>query len=232
MDTVAQPTAGTLAQRLRLRIYEHFVEHARPPLVEELMSEFDLSRSETVAVLDELVERRDVALVRGTARILMAFPFSAVATPFVARAGGQSYYANCSWDSIAFHEMLGEAVDIDAFCHHCAAPIRIEMRDGRAATVQPTTTIVHLSLRPAVWWEDIISSCSNKMVYFCSTAHRDASGVETATDKSASLTPDEVHALGRPLYRERLMIGYERPGAAALTEHFGALGLTGPFWSF
>lgn len=231
MDTVAQPTAGTLAQRLRLRIYEHFVEHARPPLVEELMSEFDLSRSETVAVLRELVDQRNVALIRGTARILMAFPFSAVATPFAVRSDGRAYYANCSWDSIAFHELLGRPVEIESFCHHCAAPIQIEMRDGRAAHLEPPTTIVHLALRPAQWWEDIILACSNTMVFFCSPAHRDASGVETATDKSVSLTPDQVHALGQPIYRDRLEIGYERPGRDALMAHFAALGLTGPYWS-
>ena len=56
--------------------------NGRPPVVEELMTEFGLTRAETTAVLRELADARHVALVSGTSRILMAFPFSAIATPF------------------------------------------------------------------------------------------------------------------------------------------------------
>src|SRR5690242_9701113 len=97
-----------LAQRVRLAVYEHFLEHSVPPLVEELMTQFGLTRPETVAVLRELSESRGIAVVKGTSRILMAWPFSAIATPFVVRARGKTYYANCSWDAVAFHSMLGE----------------------------------------------------------------------------------------------------------------------------
>ena len=126
----------TLLQRARLYVFRHFLEHAVPPVVEQLMSEFNLSRDDTMELLNELADARSIALVKGTDRILMAWPFSAVATPFRVRARGGDYFANCSWDAIAFHTMLGEAdVDIDSFCHHCATPIRIELRSGVATRV-------------------------------------------------------------------------------------------------
>lgn len=202
-----------------------------PPVVEQLMREFDLTRPHATDVLGGLAANRHIALVKGTDRILMAFPFSSIATPFVVRARGRTYYANCSWDAIAFHAMLGDDVRIDSFCDHCARPIAIELTGGRANLIEPDTTIVYLGLRPTEWWEDIITTCSNTMIFFCSTEHRGVSELSAPADKSASLSPDQVHRLSIPLYADRLKLEYERPGRDRLNEHFAALGLTGPYWS-
>ncbi len=110
----------TLSQRVRLHIFEQLVETGSPSVVEELMVEFGLSRAETTGVLRELADARHIALVEGTARILMAFPFSAIATPFRVTANGRDYFANCAWDAVAFHSMLDVPIAIDSFCHHCA----------------------------------------------------------------------------------------------------------------
>ena len=223
-------TRPTLDQRIRLFIYEHFAEHGSPPVVEQLMTWFDLSRPDSVEVLRRLAEARHIALVKGTARILMAFPFSAIATPFRVLANGRTYFANCAWDAVMFHEVLGTDIAIDSFCHHCATPIRIEMRDGRAVRVEPAEAIVYLALRPTQWWEDIITTCSNTMVFFASVDHRDASDLSSPADSAASLMPDQALALGRPLYAGRLSIDYVRPGREELMTHFTSLGLTGPYW--
>jgi hypothetical protein len=221
---------ATLAQRVRLHVYEHFVEHARPPVAEELMNLFSLSRDEVGAVLRELEAVRQIALVKGTLRVLMAFPFSAIATPFRVRARGRDYFANCAWDAVAFHAMLGEEVGIESYCHHCAVPIRVELGGGRATLVEPADAIVYLALRPTQWWDDIITTCSNTMVFFASAEHRDASDLCAPADQAASLTPDQVHALSGPLYSRRLQLDYARPGRDELMAHFAALGLTGPYW--
>lgn len=221
----------TLAQRVRMCIFESFVEHSVPPVVEQLMSEFSLGRPEAVEVLGDLAAARHIALVKGTARILMAFPFSSIATPFKVGSRGCSYYANCAWDAVALHSMLDADVHIDSYCHHCGRPITIELSGGRATLVEPTTTIVYLALRPGQWWEDIITTCSNTMVFFCSAEHRDASDLCAPADQAASLTPDQTHALSVPLYASRLSIDYLRPGREELLGHFAALGLTGPYWT-
>jgi alkylmercury lyase-like protein len=230
--TITQ-TQPTLAQRVRLFIFEYFREHAVPPVVEQLMSDFDLSRSDAVALLSELTAARHIALVKGTSRILMAFPFSAIATPFRVIASGRTYFANCAWDAIAFHAMLGTDIAIDSYCHHCAMPISIEMSGGRTTRVEPAGVIVYLGLRPAQWWDEIVTTCSNTMVFFASVEHRDASDISAAAgqpDKTASLTPDQVHALGVPLYSGKLSIDYVRPGRDELMAHFASIGLTGPYW--
>jgi hypothetical protein len=224
-------SAASLAQQIRLFIFQHLASTGNPPVVEQLMTEFGLSRDETAGFLRELADARHIALVNGTSRILMAFPFSAIATPFRVTANGRSYFANCAWDAVAFHSMLDADIEIDSFCHHCGAPIGIEFHDGRATRVAPAETIVYLALRPTQWWEDIITTCSNTMVFFASPDHRDASDIAAPTDQAASLTPDEVHALGVPLYSRKLSMDYARPGRDELAAHFASLGLTGPYWA-
>jgi len=194
------------------------------------MAWFSLDRASTVSVLLELAEARHLALVKGTERILMAWPFSAIATPFVVETHGHRYFANCSWDAIAFHAMLGEDVHVESRCHQCAAAISIELVHSRAISVAPSSTIVYLALRPSQWWEDIITTCSNTMVFFCSPEHRDVSNLCAPAEQAASITPDQAHRLGVPLYRHRLKIDYQRPGRDDLNAHFASLGLTGPYW--
>jgi len=221
----------TLQQRVRLSIFEHFLEHAAPPVVEQLMGDYSLSRDAATDVLRDLDEARHIALVKGTARILMAFPFSAIATPFRVTTRGRSYYANCAWDAIAFHAMLGDDVRVDSYCHHCADPIHIELTNGRASVVDPPETLVYLALRPTEWWSDIITTCSNTMVFFASPEHRDASDLCAPADQAASLSPDQVHALSEPIYAAKFTLEYARPTKEELLRHFAAIGLTGQYWT-
>ncbi|MEO6579489.1 MAG: organomercurial lyase [Candidatus Limnocylindria bacterium] len=224
-------TEPNLAIRTRRFIFEYFASHATAPVVEELMSEFSIKRDEATTVLDDLGAARHIALVKGTARLLMAFPFSSIATPFRVHARGRTYFANCAWDAVAFHAMLGEEdVDIGSFCHHCAEPIRVQMRNGAATLVDPPGTIVYLALKPTQWWDDIVTTCANTMVFFASGEHRDASDLCAAPDQAASLTPDQVHALSGPIYASKFAIDYARPGKEALEAHFAAIGLTGDYW--
>ena len=224
---VSEPT---LDQRVRLAIFQRLADTGRPPVVEELMAEFAMTRADAVATLNRLAEARHIALVNGTARILMAFPFSGIATPFQVVTEDQSYFANCAWDAVALHSTLGKDIRIESFCHHCGERITIEMSGGRATLVEPAEALVFLALRPAQWWQDIIATCSNTMVFFSSPAHRDASDLAASPEAAASLTPDQVHALGIPLYEKKLDIDYARPGRDELNAHFASLGLTGPYW--
>jgi Alkylmercury lyase len=224
-------TDDMLAARVRRFIFERFRDHAAPPVVEEMMTAFTLSRDEATSVLRELEAARHIALVKGTARILMAFPFSAIATPFRVAVGDRHYFANCAWDAVAFHAMLGADIRVDSYCHHCAAPITIEMSGGRATRVEPAETLVYLALRPTQWWDDIVATCSNTMVFFASPEHRDASDLCAPDDAAASLTPDQTHTLSLPIYPRKFDLDYTRPSRDELLSHFAATGLTSDYWT-
>lgn len=221
----------SLPASVRKFVFDHFLEHAAAPVIEGVMTEFSVARDEASQILHDLEAARHIALVKDTDRILMAFPFSAIATPFKVSTRRRPYFANCAWDAIAFHAMLGEDVRVDSFCHHCAAPIGIELAGGRAVRVEPEGAIVYLALPPTDWWADITTTCSNTMVFFASAEHRDASSLCESADSAATLTPDQTHTLGLPIYPRKFALDYARPSKQELLDHFAAMGLTGSYWT-
>jgi len=219
-----------LGQQVRKYVFEHFLDFSVPPVVEQIMKRFRLGRAQAVEVLQWLETARHVRLVPGTQRILMAFPFSAVATPFVVtRRNRRWYFANCAWDAVAFHAMLNEEVRIGTQCHHCAEPIAITLANGQAMAT-PRGPIVHLSLPASQWWNDIVNTCANHMVFFRSRSHLDDWRESNPGPEGASLTIEQTHALSVPIYRDKLKADYARPSKDELVAHFRALGLTGAFW--
>src|SRR2546428_3248081 len=74
--------ADSLARDVRKFVFDHFVEQAVPPVLEQIMERHRLPRNEAFAVLKALDDARRLKLVPGTQRILMAFRFPAVPTPF------------------------------------------------------------------------------------------------------------------------------------------------------
>ncbi len=215
---------------MRKYILDHFLEHAVPPVLEQIMDRFRLGRSQAFEVMQALEAGRHLKLVPGTQRILMAFPFSAVATPFrVRERGGRQYFANCAWDAVAFHAMLDEGVRIESRCHHCAEPIGIELAAGRVGGSAPGP-LVYLSLPASQWWTDIVNTCSNHMVFFRSAPHLDDWRAANSEPSGAALTIEQARALGLPIYRDKLQLDYARPSKDQLVAHFRGLGLTGAFW--
>ena len=220
-----------LRRQVRKLVYDTFLARAVPPVVEDVMGAFSIPRETVERNLGELDAARHLALVKGTSRILMAWPFSAIATPFRMQSGGREYFANCAWDAIAFHAMLREDVQVRSSCHHCAQPIEIDLSEGRAVRTEPAGAIVYLAIPAARWWDDIITTCSNTMVFFASPEHRDASPLCAGDAAGASLGPDEAYTLSGPIYGGRMELDYVRPPRTELVEHFARMGLTGDFWA-
>lgn len=219
-------------REIRKHVYDYFCETASAPVVEDIAARFELTRRETVEILKELESERHIAFVPGTVRILMAHPFSAIATPFRVRtAAGVDYFANCSWDAISLHVLLEEDVHIESFCHESGERISIELSSDRVVSAEPLDTLVYIGLPAARWWDNVVHTCSNTMLYFGSHAHRDrwlsTEGIETPGE---SLTIEQAIGLGIPIFRGKLELDYERPSPAELRRTFESMGLGGPFW--
>lgn len=217
--------------QMRLTVFDHFLRDATPPSVEQLMSELRLSRDDVERGLDRLEKDRHLQLVPRTHRILMAFPFSAIATPFrVYLNDGRAYFANCAWDAVAFHVMLRQPVRIHSFCHHCGNPILLHLTNGSSQSPGSELPLVYLDLPAAAWWNDIIATCSNSMVFFQSTSHLREWQTSHPGAQGAALAVDTVVRLSEPLYSGKLAAGYSRPPREQLVATFQELGLAGKFW--
>ncbi len=67
----------------------------------------------TALDVDDVIRIRD-------GHVDMAYPFSALPTPFVVRLpGGEERYACCAVDALGIAPMVGDRVEIRSRCHHC-----------------------------------------------------------------------------------------------------------------
>jgi len=218
-----------LFKEVRKWIYEYFLENERAPLVEEIMTHFRLQRNEAHQVLMDIEAAHNLALLPGTQRILMAHPFSAIATPFKVTIGSRRYYANCTWDAVAFHVMVSRDVHIDAFCHHCAEAISIDLSSGKVSSTPPNP-VVFLSVPAAKWWESIVNTCSNNMVFFSSQQHLNEWLRKHPDLNGEALTVDKTVELSRPTYSGKIELDFTRPTKEDLMKMWAKIGLTGDFW--
>jgi hypothetical protein len=222
--------APDLVRQVRKFIFDSFEATGAPPVVEQIMRRFGLDRTQAFQALAALQDAHHIALVKGTQRILMAFPFSSVTTPFRVTADGRTYYANCAWDSIAIHVALDREEIIDSYCHHCAEEVKIHLRDGNVLSSNPEEVIVYLALPASQWWQDIIDTCSNHMVFFSSEAHLEEWKKKSKVEGGVALTVGHMLELSIPLYKTKMSLDYSRPPKEQLQAYFGSLGLTGDFW--
>jgi len=215
---------------VRWAVFQVCLEKGLPPSVEQLMAELGKPRDAVEASLDRLDAARHLKLVPGTRRILMAFPFSGIATPYrVALDDGRQYCANCAWDALAFHPMLRRPIRVRSYCYHCAASVEFGVRDGQVDG-SPAPPVVYLGLPAAVWWRDIVTTCANTMLFFASSQHLQEWRSSQPGAIGQELSLETVLRLSEPIYATKLERDYSRPSREKLIETFRELNLTGEFW--
>jgi len=217
-------------QLVRKFIFDQFLEHSRPPVLEEVMTRFELDRAAAFGVLKELHDSHLLVLLAGSQRILMAHPFSSIASPFEVTISNKKYFANCAWDAIAFHVMLGKDVTVDSFCHHCAAKIKIQLRNIKIVSADPKEALVFIGVPAARWWEDVVNTCSNNMVFFYSKNHMEEWKEMNLGQTGETLTIDQTIKLSIPLYKDKMKLDYARPSKDELNSYMKSMGLTSDFW--
>jgi hypothetical protein len=140
---------------IRAFIYGHFAKTTHPPQVDETASYFALTSEQAAEAYEELQHRHAILLKPGTHEIQMAWPFSAVETPFKVRANNQTYFANCAWDSFGIPAALHTDADIEAVCAQSGEPVRLSVTSGQ---IQGLATLVHFLIPFRDWYSDLPST--------------------------------------------------------------------------
>lgn len=226
-------TSENLQKNVRKYIFDHFEEHSTAPVLEQIMRRFELGRASAFKVLADLQSARHIVLLTGTQRILMAFPFSSIVTPFRVKVAGKDkeYFANCAWDAVAIHVALGKEQWISSYCHHCSEDVKIHLKDQRVISqLSENQPIVYLALPASKWWENILLTCSNNMVFFSSKNHLAEWVKSDAAGGGEALTISQTVQLSVPIYRTKMSLDYARPSREQTIAHFQSLGLTSDFW--
>jgi hypothetical protein len=227
------PASDNLQKNVRKFIFEHFEEHATAPVLEQIIRKFGLDRASAFKTLVDLQSARHIALLPGTQRILMAFPFSGIVTPFRVRLTGEDkeYFANCAWDAVAIHVALKKEQWISSYCHHCSEDIKIHLKDQKLISPQSDSqSLVYLALPASKWWESIVLTCSNNMVFFSSKNHLAEWKRSGSVSGGEALTVEQTLRLSFPIYKDKMSLDYARPSREETIAHFQSQGLTSDFW--
>lgn len=139
---------------VKLRIYEVIAETTRAPSSLEVAEALNSSVREVEAAFRRLYQKRLLVLEPGDAsKIRMAPPFSGVATPFLVKVRGKSYYANCVWDALGIPAALASDADVAASDGLTGEAMWLQVRD---ASPVPQACVIHFAVPAAQWWDDII----------------------------------------------------------------------------
>jgi len=144
--------------RVRVRLYELFLERGRCPSVAEVAGALRCGVSDVAEAFQELAAAHMLVLQPGSGEVLMANPLSAVPTPFVVEIPSdsrtQSWYGNCIWDALGVISMLGRDGRVLTSCGCCGESMTVTVRNGAVESHPPG--IVHFAIPAKHWWDDIV----------------------------------------------------------------------------
>jgi hypothetical protein len=144
---------GVLDGEIRRFVYDAAIASGLPPTAQQAADALGVERDQVRASFERLAESHQLVLQRETREILMAMPFSAVATPFTVRVGAVSYHANCAWDALGIPVMLKQDAQLATTCGCCTSAMELQVRAGK---LEPTTAIVHFAVPAREFWDNIV----------------------------------------------------------------------------
>jgi hypothetical protein len=151
--TMATVTLSEQDWRIRQYVYEHFVEHGRPPSFAESGQALSIAADDARAAYHRLHEGHALFLQPGTDEIRMANPLSAVPTPYRVTVDGRTFWANCAWDSLGIPAMLHVDARIDAVFAHSREATSYSVEAGK---LRRGEGVVHFPLPFRRWYDDLI----------------------------------------------------------------------------
>ena len=95
-------------RQVRITVIQTLRDTGGAPSTSDIAGTLGAAESRVVAALRSLHTQHRLVLVPGTDRVMMAHPFSGIATDFVVTIGQRRWFANCVWDGLAILALLGD----------------------------------------------------------------------------------------------------------------------------
>ncbi|HEY3054751.1 MAG TPA: organomercurial lyase [Thermoanaerobaculia bacterium] len=151
--------------RVRCVIYDIAMREGVPPTSQRVGGILGIGSNDVLESFRRLADAHMIVL-RDDGEILMAGPFSAVATPFRVSAGpspgasrhplpegeGLSCYGNCIWDALGIPAMLHADAIIDTTCAQSSTPAQLSVMDGQLTG----DGLMHVVVPARLWWLHIV----------------------------------------------------------------------------
>ena len=146
------PSSADVDRRVRLHVYERFLEDGRPPTHDETAVVVGIDTEKAADAYVRLAEQRVLVLAPATLAIWMAAPFSAVPTAFWVETPRGGYWGNCIWDAFGVLALTGGTGVVSTTCPDCGDNMRLEVDDFALA---PTEGVAHFAVPARDWWKNI-----------------------------------------------------------------------------
>lgn len=143
MDAFERQVRATVIQTLR--------DTGEAPSAAEMGETLRVDASRVSAALHALAEEHRLVLVPGTDAVMMAHPFSGVASDFLVTIGECTWFANCVWDGLSILALLGDGT-LGTHSPATGAPITLAARHGVVAG----DAVVHFPVPARRFWDDIV----------------------------------------------------------------------------
>jgi hypothetical protein len=152
MATMEQQTAD-FDLRVRYEVYRFFTEQGRAPTYQTIAQILAAAPERVCGSFHSLHTKHMLFLEPGRDEIRIANPFSAVPTGFQVRAGDQTWWANCAWDTLGIAAATG--LDVDIFAHYPDSEqvVTLAVKNGQ---VEGGGHQVYFPLPCRQWYDDLI----------------------------------------------------------------------------
>ena len=143
MDAFERQVRATVIQTLR--------DTGEAPTAASIGNTLGVEEPRVTAALRSLADEHRLVLVPGTDRVMMAHPFSGVASDFLVTIGERTWFANCVWDGLSILALLGDGT-LETHSPATGEPITLTARDG----VVHGDAVVHFLIPARRFWDDIV----------------------------------------------------------------------------
>jgi hypothetical protein len=137
---------------VRAFIYRQALSRGVIPHAAEIAAYFQASLLDVRASFTRLADAHMLVLEPEGGEILMAMPFSAVPTSFVAESAFFRSYGNCVWDGLGILAMLHRDGIVETSCGCCGAAMELRVEHG---LVREIDGVVHFGVPVRHWWDDV-----------------------------------------------------------------------------
>ncbi len=169
IETKKGNTLSKKEDEIRKYILKEFPKLNRAPTVEEISKAFNFSSDETVDVLKKLNALDIIYMDEKTSRILGAYPFSNIETPYrVSIKGIGGAYAMCAIDALGVSPMFKREVDIESSCAYCKKEVRIKVKENEILSYDPEETRVLIGQKRS---KCAATSICPMILFLCSKDH-------------------------------------------------------------
>ena len=138
-------------RRVRATVIQTLRDTGDAPTAAAIAGLLGSDESRVSLALGALADEHRLVLVPGTDRVMMAHPFSGIASDFLVSIGERTWYANCVWDGLSILALLGDGA-LQTHSPATGEAITLTARDG----LVEGEAIVHFLVPARHFWDDII----------------------------------------------------------------------------